>query len=81
MEDVTGVFVDEDHSPLPIRCNTGVSGGSGTSCKTIEGKNFKDSIDHDGSCNLFNGSKDNVVPGMSSGYVCHSLFKREVFIR
>ena len=81
MEDVTRVFVDEDHPPLPIRCNTGVSDGCGTSCKTIEGKDFKDSIDHDGSCNLSNGSKDNAVPETSSGYICHSSFKCEVFIR
>ena len=81
MEDVIGVFVDEYHPPLPIQHNTGVSGGSGASCKTIEGKDFEDSIDHDDSCNLSYGSKDNVVPGTSSGYVCHSSFKREVFIR
>ena len=81
MEDVTGVFVDEYCPPLPIRHNTGVSGGSGASCKTIESKDFKESIEHDGSCNSSNGSKDNVVPGTSSGYVCHSSFKREVFIR
>ena len=49
--------------------------------RTIEGKEFEDSIDHDNLCNLSNGLKDNVVPGTSSGYVCHSSFKREVFIR
>ena len=81
MEGVTRVFVDEDRPPLPIWCNTGVSVGSGTSCKTIEGKDFEDSIDHDGSCNLSNGLKDNAVPEMSSGYICHSSFKHEVFIR
>ena len=81
MEDVTGVFVDEDCPPLPIRCNTGVSDGSGASCKTIEGRDFEDSIGHDSSCNISVGSKDNVVPGTSSGYICHSSFKREVFIR
>ena len=81
MKDVTRVFVDEYHPLLPIQCNTGVSFGSGTSCKTIEGKEFEDSIDHDDLCNLSNGLKDKVVPGMSSGYVCHSLFKCEVFIR
>ena len=81
MEDITGVFVGEDGPPLPIWHNTGVSGGSGTSCKTIEGKDFEDSIEHDGSCNISNGLKDNIVPGMSSGYICHSSFKREVFIR
>ena len=81
MEDVTRVFVDEYCPPLPIWRNTGVSFGSGTSCKTIEGKEFEDSIDHDDLCNLSNGSKDNVVPGMSSGYVCQSSFKHEVFIR
>ena len=81
MEDVSGVFVDENHPPLPIRWNTGVSGGSETSCKTIEDKDFKDLIDHDGSCNFSDGLKDNAVPGTSSGYICHSSFKREVFIR
>ena len=81
MEDVTGVFVDEDRPPLPIPCDTGVSDGSGASCKTIEGKDFEDSIEHDDSCNIPNGWKGNVVPGKSSGYVCHSSFKHEVFIR
>ena len=81
MEDVTGVFVDENHPPLPIGCNIDVSGGSETSRKTIEGKNFKDSIDHDCSRNLSNGSKDNAVPGTSGGYICHSSFNRDVFIR
>ena len=81
MEDITRVFVDESHPPLPIRHNTGVSGGSGASCKTIENKDFEDSIEHNDSCNLSNGSKDNVVPETSSGYICHSSFKHEVFIR
>ena len=60
MEDVTGVFVDEDHPPLPIQCNTGVSGGSGASCKTIEGGDFEDSIEHDSSYNISAGLKDNI---------------------
>ena len=81
MEDVTRVFVDENHPPLPIGCNTHVLGGSETSHKTIEDKDFEDSIDHNGSCNLSNGSKDNAVPGMSGGYICHSSFNRDVFIR
>ena len=81
MEDVTRVFVDEDHPLLPIWCNTGVSGESGASCKTIEGGDFEDSIEHDSSYNISAGSKDNIVPGTSSGYICHSSFKHEVFIR
>ena len=81
MEDVTGVFVDENRPPLPIRRNIDVSGGSETSRKTIEGKNFEDSIDHDCSHNSSNGSKDNAVPGTSSGYICWSSFNRDVFIR
>ena len=81
MEDVAGVFVDEHCPPLPIRHNTGVSGGSGASCKTIEGRDFEESIEHDISYNISAGSKDNVVPGTSSGYICHSSFKHEVFIR
>ena len=81
MEDVTGVFVDENCPPLPIRRNIDVSGGSETSRKTIEDKDFEDSIDHNGSRNLSNGSKDNAVPGTSGGYICHSSFNRDVFIR
>ena len=81
MEDVARVFVDEDCPPLPIRHNTGVSGGSGASCKTIEVGDFEDSIEHDSSYNISAGLKDNIVPGTSSGYICHSSFKCEVFIR
>ena len=79
MEDVTRVFVDENRPPLPIGHNTHVLGGSETSHKTIEDK--EDSIDHNGSRNLSNGSKDNAVPGTSGGYICHSSFNRDVFIR
>ena len=81
MGDVARVFVDEDCPPFPIQRITGVSGGSGTSCRTIEGGDFEDSIEHDSSYNISAGSKDNIVPGTSSGYICHSSFKREVFIR
>ena len=81
MEDVAGVFADEDCPPLPIRCNTGVSGGSRANCKTIEGRDFKDSIEHNSSYNISAGLKDNVLPGKSSGYICCISFKREVFIR
>ena len=81
MEDVTRVFVDENRPPLSIGHNTHVLGGSETSRKTIEGKNFEDSIDHDCSRNSSAGSKDNAVPGMSGGYICWSSFNRDVFIR
>ena len=47
MEDVSGVFPDEDHPSLPACHDTGVSNGSKTSCKTIESGHPSDFIVND----------------------------------
>ena len=79
MEDVSGVFPDEDHPPLPIRCNTGASSESRASCITIESGSVNNSIGNERQHPTpSTGPKDDAQPGTSSGYVCQTSFKRDV---
>ena len=81
MADVSGVFPDEDHPPVPTCHNTGVSNGSKTSCETIKSGHPSDFIINDRQHTTHtSGPKDDVRPGTSSGYVCQTSFKREVVI-
>ena len=82
MEDVSGVFPDEDCPPLPAHCTTGVSNGSKTSCETIKSGCPSDFIVNGREHTTHtSGPKDDVRPGNSSGYICQTSFKHEVVIR
>ena len=82
MEDVSGVFSDEDHPPLPVRHNTGASSKSRASCITIESGSVNNSIGNERQHPVpTTDPKDDAQPGTSSGYICQTSFKRDVVIR
>ena len=63
MEDVSGVFPDEDHPPLPACCNTGASNRSKTSCEMIKSGRTSDFIVNDRQHTTdTSGPKDDVRP-------------------